>query len=70
MRVSGRLSGRGYRPDPKVLEFTKTRAPNRAYRLPAEAAKGADVIFTDVWASMGQEGEAEINGGLPSRAIR
>lgn len=27
---------------------------------PEEAAKNADVLMTDVWASMGQEGEAEI----------
>ena len=27
---------------------------------PKEAAAGADVVFTDVWASMGQEGEAEL----------
>ncbi len=49
----------GYRPDPKVLDFANA-SPN--FTLTDDifaAAKGADVIFTDVWASMGQEGEAE-----------
>ena len=48
----------GYRPDPTVLEFAKGQ-PFTMTDDPAEAARGADVIFTDVWASMGQEGEAE-----------
>jgi ornithine carbamoyltransferase len=32
----------------------------RVMRNPAEAAAGADVVTTDVWASMGQEAEAEV----------
>ncbi|HSN15003.1 MAG TPA: ornithine carbamoyltransferase, partial [Anaeromyxobacteraceae bacterium] len=48
----------GYDPDAKLLEACRGRA--RVVRIPAEAAKGAHVLNTDVWASMGQEGEAEL----------
>jgi len=50
----------GYRPDKVVLDFAAT-AKDCKFELtdnPKVAAKGADVVFTDVWASMGQEGEA------------
>ncbi len=49
----------GYDPDPQVLEFAKSDPAFRfsLVRTPAEAAAGADVIITDVWASMGQEEE-------------
>lgn len=50
-----------YRPDPAVLQFAAGYGDKfRLTTLPAEAAQDADVIFTDVWASMGQEGEAEL----------
>ena len=49
----------GYDPDPKVLEFAQTYGDKFTLcRDPKEAAAGADALFTDVWASMGQEGEA------------
>ena len=51
----------GYDPAPEVLEFAKSN-PEHKFTLcrdPKEAAKGADVVVTDVWASMGQEGEKE-----------
>jgi ornithine carbamoyltransferase len=47
----------GYDPDPALLEKAGKRA--RLVRTPAEAAKGAQVLNTDVWASMGQEAEAQ-----------
>jgi len=52
----------GFEPDKKVLGFAYGPT-GRKFELtdkPEVAAAGADVIFTDVWASMGQEGEAEI----------
>ncbi len=48
----------GYDPDRQVLDFAKPYQGFHLYRDPMEAAAGADVIFTDVWASMGQEEEA------------
>ncbi len=48
-----------YRPDEKVLAFAKENGGFTMTNSPIEAAAGADVIFTDVWASMGQEGEAQ-----------
>ncbi|MCC8191857.1 MAG: ornithine carbamoyltransferase [Ruminococcus sp.] len=47
-----------YQPDDSVLELTKQYADKFSMTdIPLEAAKGADVIFTDVWTSMGQEEE-------------
>jgi ornithine carbamoyltransferase len=53
----------GYDPDPAVLEACgragfRGRVP-RQVRDPREAVAGADVIYTDVWTSMGQEEERE-----------
>lgn len=49
-----------YQPDAEVLEFTKAYGDKfQMTNVPLEAAKDADVVITDVWASMGQEGEAE-----------
>ena len=48
----------GFDPDEKVLTFAKDYNNFGLYRDPVEACAGADVIFTDVWASMGQEEEA------------
>lgn len=51
----------GYHPDPVVLEFAKEYGDKFVLTgSPAEAAKDADVILTDVWASMGQESEQQI----------
>ena len=50
---------KGYEPHQTVLDFAK-KYPNFSMTdVPLDAAKVADVLITDVWASMGQEGESE-----------
>jgi ornithine carbamoyltransferase len=49
----------GYEPDPEILEAARREADVDVVRDPEEAAEGARVVTTDVWASMGQEEEAE-----------
>ena len=48
----------GYEPDPVILERARARTRIVTTADPREAAEGADVVTTDVWASMGQEEEA------------
>jgi ornithine carbamoyltransferase len=48
----------GYDPDPDILGWARARTRVILTRDPAEAARGARVVTTDVWASMGQEEEA------------
>ena len=68
--VGGALSGMtvtvvhppGYAPDAAVVDWAATLAEGTGGRIDATtdlaAGEGADVLYTDVWASMGQEAEA------------
>ena len=49
----------GYHPDKQVLDFAKEYDCFELTDSPAKAAENADIVITDVWASMGQEEEAE-----------
>lgn len=49
-----------YQPAAEVLEFAKGYGDKFSMTdVPLEAAKDADVLFTDVWTSMGEEAETE-----------
>lgn len=50
----------GYRPDAGILERNQSLAKILVTADPREAVRGAHVVTTDVWASMGQEAEQEI----------
>ncbi|MFO1419144.1 MAG: ornithine carbamoyltransferase [Methylotetracoccus sp.] len=47
----------GYDPEPELLGSGGGHV--RLMRSPSEAVRGADLVVTDVWASMGQEGEQQ-----------
>jgi len=51
----------GYDPDARILARGMKEAKEgiTLYRDPLEAAQKADILYTDVWASMGQEAEQE-----------
>ena len=49
-----------YQPPKEILDFAAQYGDKfEMTNTPMQAAKNADVLITDVWASMGQEGEAE-----------
>lgn len=55
----------GYEPNEEVTEQSKSDAKRTGARIevvidPAEGVRNADVVYTDVWASMGQEAEADL----------
>jgi len=54
----------GYEPNPEIVQQALEDGKATGFSLkltadPAEAASGADAVYTDVWASMGQEAEKE-----------
>jgi len=73
----------GFEPDADIMDQARQDARETGATLkvvadPLEAIKGADVVYTDVWASMGQEDEAaakekmflqyQVNGQLLAQA--
>jgi ornithine carbamoyltransferase len=59
----------GYEPDAKIVaqarrDATATQGSIELFRAPEEAVSGAQAVYTDVWASMGQESEAEARAAI------
>jgi len=55
---------KGYDPNSEIMRIAEEEASRsgaliEVVREPEEAVKGADVVYTDVWVSMGQEAERE-----------
>ena len=54
----------GYGPDPRIVATAQERAAQAGGRLvfgqePEELVRGADIVYTDAWTSMGQEAQTE-----------
>ena len=54
----------GYAPDPRIVQVAEERATQHGGRLvfgrdPVALVRGADIVYTDAWTSMGQEAETE-----------
>jgi len=69
MGVSTRVAGPvGFAPPDEMVAAARTASGDRAEIVitddPAEAVRGADAVYTDVWASMGQEDEAAARKAL------
>lgn len=48
----------GYLPDAEIMAWARKNGDFLCTQDVLEAAQGADAVYTDVWASMGQEGES------------
>ena len=59
----------GFDPDPEIVAAARrdavaTSGTIELFRSPEEAVSGAQAVYTDVWASMGQESEAQARASI------
>ena len=59
----------GYEPDANIVAAARhdaaaTQGTIELFRAPEEAVSGAQAVYTDVWASMGQENETEARAAI------
>jgi ornithine carbamoyltransferase len=59
----------GYEPDAKIVAAARTdavatQASIELFRSPQDAVRGAQAVYTDVWASMGQESETQARAAI------